>query len=506
MPKEIKTIIVQAGGKGTRLKHLTVNKPKALVPIGNLPMIFHLFRKFPDKRFIVIGDYKCDVLEAYLKTFAEVDFTVVRATGKTGTCSGLNDALSLIKDESFLLIWCDLLLADDCVLPDGDGNYIGISKGFPCRWKYENGVFAEEPSSEHGVAGFFTFENKKWIEDVPDEGEFVRYLSSKNIPFLEHPLTRTHEYGLLEEWERIPKQRTRPFNKLRIEDGIVTKIPLDGLGRELAAKEEAWYRKAVSLGFNQIPNIYGFSPLRMQYIEGKPIHETGDMPHEERASLLRHIVDSLKLLHGLESVPADSASFTEAYLNKTLKRLAKVRDLVPFADEPSIVVNGKVVRNPLFYVDWIADTLRQYEPKQFYFIHGDCTFSNTMVTQDGSPVFLDPRGYFGNTKLYGDSAYDWAKLYYSVVGNYDQFNLRRFRLLIGDSGVELTIESNGYEDCEGEFFDLLKGEISKPQMVFFHSLIWLSLTTYAWEDYDSICGAFYNGAFIFEEAMKLHGN
>ena len=29
-------IIVQAGGKGTRMEHLTVNKPKALVPINNI--------------------------------------------------------------------------------------------------------------------------------------------------------------------------------------------------------------------------------------------------------------------------------------------------------------------------------------------------------------------------------------------------------------------------------------------------------------------------------------
>ena len=37
-------IIVQAGGKGTRLGRLTQNKPKALVPVENLPMLFHLFR------------------------------------------------------------------------------------------------------------------------------------------------------------------------------------------------------------------------------------------------------------------------------------------------------------------------------------------------------------------------------------------------------------------------------------------------------------------------------
>ena len=41
-------IIVQAGGKGTRLKHLTQNKPKALVPVGNLPMLFYLFGRYPD--------------------------------------------------------------------------------------------------------------------------------------------------------------------------------------------------------------------------------------------------------------------------------------------------------------------------------------------------------------------------------------------------------------------------------------------------------------------------
>ena len=46
---EIPYMIVQAGGKGTRMKKLTRNKPKALVPVQNLPMIFHLFRKFPDK-------------------------------------------------------------------------------------------------------------------------------------------------------------------------------------------------------------------------------------------------------------------------------------------------------------------------------------------------------------------------------------------------------------------------------------------------------------------------
>ena len=38
-------------------------------------------------------------------------------------------------------------------------------------------------------------------------------------------------------------------------------------------------------------------------------------------------------------------------------------------------------------------------------------------------------------------------------------------------------------------------------MKVFLAITWLSLTTYAWEDYDSICGAFYNGLYYLEEAL-----
>lgn len=73
---DLNYIIVQAGGKGSRMERLTRNKPKALVPVNNLPMIFHLFKKFPDKKFVIIGDYKFDVLERYLKTFTPPPHTV----------------------------------------------------------------------------------------------------------------------------------------------------------------------------------------------------------------------------------------------------------------------------------------------------------------------------------------------------------------------------------------------------------------------------------------------
>ena len=54
-----KYIVVQAGGRGSRLGYLTDNRPKCLVPVENKPMLFHLFDRYIDKKFIIIGDYKC---------------------------------------------------------------------------------------------------------------------------------------------------------------------------------------------------------------------------------------------------------------------------------------------------------------------------------------------------------------------------------------------------------------------------------------------------------------
>jgi hypothetical protein len=124
-----------------------------------------------------------------------------------------------------------------------------------------------------------------------------------------------------------------------------------------------------------------------------------------------------------------------------------------------------------------------------------------MLRENGEAVFIDPRGYFGKTELYGDPNYDWAKLYYSVVGNYDQFNLKNFKLKINENDVELEIVSNGWESLEENFFALSGAD--KQTVKLLHAVIWLSLTTYAWQDYDSICGAFYNGLYYLEDVWKI---
>ena len=283
-----KYIIVQAGGRGSRMQIITRNKPKALVPVNNLPMIFHLFRKFPDKKFIIIGDYKYDVLERYLKEFAEVDYQMVSGAGHTGTCAGLHDALALIPEhERFMLIWCDLVLADDFVIPETDQNIIGIARDFYCRWSYENGKFTEEKSDRHGVAGLFIFPEKQILKNVPEDGEFVRWLQSAGIQFEEKILYKTKEYGLYSEWNKLPRMRCRPFNRITVEGDIVIKEGIDDQGRRLAKREVAWYKKMQSKSFHAIPEIYSYDPICMELIDGKKIYFEKNGRLSQRGSSVR---------------------------------------------------------------------------------------------------------------------------------------------------------------------------------------------------------------------------
>ncbi|MDR2355262.1 MAG: phosphotransferase [Clostridiales Family XIII bacterium] len=492
-------VIVQAGGRGARLEHLTANKPKALVPVENLPMLFHLFRGFPDKRFVIVADYKREVLREYLACFADVKHLIVDACG-SGTCAGLRRATELLPDgKPFMLIWSDLILPKDFALPTAPGDHIGVSRDFPCRWSYRNGAFTEEASREHGVAGLFVFRDKAALADVPESGEFVRWLRARDMRFTELGLEGTREFGLLSEYEALEKEKCRPFNKMTFRGEVLIKEPLDEQGGRLARLERSWYETAMEKGVTSIPKIYATDPLRMERIAGKNIYEYADSSLDDKRKILRRLTDALKELHGLGRAPADAFSLKEAYYGKTMERLRKIRDLIPFAGRTTIVVNNRECRNVYVYKRDLEKKLDALRCDAFAFIHGDCTFSNMMLREDGRPVFIDPRGYFGFTELYGDPNYDWAKLYYSLVGNYDRFNLKDFRLTMGEDGAELRIASNRWEALEDDFFALSGADPRTIKLL--HAVIWLSLTTYAWQDYDSICGAFCNGLYHLEEAL-----
>jgi NDP-sugar pyrophosphorylase family protein len=77
------------------------------------PLLYHLFDKFLDAKFYIIGDYAFDQLKKYLETNKpDVEYTLFKSDTK-GTCSGISDVLKVVpKDAELFIIWSDLKILE----------------------------------------------------------------------------------------------------------------------------------------------------------------------------------------------------------------------------------------------------------------------------------------------------------------------------------------------------------------------------------------------------------
>ena len=80
-------VILLAGGLGTRLREETEYRPKPMVEIGRLPIIWHIMKNFEHfgvRDFVVAAGYRGDVIRDYFLNFRarSQDFTVDLQSGK----------------------------------------------------------------------------------------------------------------------------------------------------------------------------------------------------------------------------------------------------------------------------------------------------------------------------------------------------------------------------------------------------------------------------------------
>ena len=503
-------IIIQAGGLGSRMKALTHVKPKSLISAKYMPIIFHLFKKYPNDEFIIIGDYKFDVLDRYLSTFAKnVNYMLIKPTTK-GNAAGIKKAVSYIPDnEPFMIIWSDIILSDTFYINEiTKGCQVGLVD-FHCSWSLKNGTLINESIPGKGVAGLYIFDNKSWFDDFPIEGSFTNWLAEKNIPLTPISLMGSIDVGTLEAYNEISTtlNRCRPYNKIEFIDGKVVKTGLTKEAEKLIEREIVWYKKMEMYGFEAIPKIYNTNPLTMELIRGKNIFLT-EMDDANKKETIRKMVHALQTMHGYEKSSASAWDLYTEYLKKTIHRLQSIIFAIPFGNEQFIKINGKKCKNIMCNIDILRQAVLKNLMTTYYGpIHGDCQLTNTMIDDCGKIFFIDARGYFGKSQVLGDVRYDWAKMYYAIHGNFDQFNVKRFTLDISDQEVSFDIHSGGWEHLTEYFLNLIpKEEASVKEIKLIHAIIWLSLASHAWEDYDSMCIAFYNGTFLFNEWLSEYEN
>jgi dTDP-glucose pyrophosphorylase len=112
------SVVIMAGGKGTRMEPFTKVLPKPLIPINEKPIIEHIIERFTDKGcsdFHLTVNYKGKILKAYFEEL-KPDYSVsfVDENKPLGTAGSLQ-YLKGKFDKPFFVTNCDIIIKADYV-------------------------------------------------------------------------------------------------------------------------------------------------------------------------------------------------------------------------------------------------------------------------------------------------------------------------------------------------------------------------------------------------------
>jgi len=106
--------VIMAGGEGTRLRPLTSNQPKPMLPLGNKPMMEHIVCLLKEHGFdeiVVTVAFLANNIRTYFGDGSDFGVRMVYATEESplGTAGSVRNAMDELRDERFLVISGDVL-------------------------------------------------------------------------------------------------------------------------------------------------------------------------------------------------------------------------------------------------------------------------------------------------------------------------------------------------------------------------------------------------------------
>jgi hypothetical protein len=411
--------------------------------------------------------------------------------------------------------------------------------GSSCRYilNQENEII--NCNSGGNIVGIYYFENFE-IFDLVKYGKtvlnedivvFLKDISPHINPYL---LENIIDYGDEEKFENIKIHndrifKCRYFNNIKIVDeNKLFKCGVDEKGKELINIEMNWYKYILN-NDNQndndfkkyIPIIYemydyGFlMEYKKNYI---PLYEylknldntNKELENENiskiKTNILESILDKINKLHSINTIKEDKIVFMsnlkmEIY-DKIINRKKVIDDLINYFGVIEYVNGVKIdsLENILLkcknIITQYYNTLDNYE---YSVIMGDCQFSNILICNhdnnlenNNDIIFIDPRGYFGTSKIFGPKDYDYAKILYAIYG-YDDFNNNN-KFIVSFEGennnkINIPIKSIDFDK------NVLQKHFNKLHKAYVIT-IWLSLAEYNKNHIWKCLASYYYGLYL----------
>lgn len=262
---------------------------------------------------------------------------------------------------------------------------------------------------------------------------------------------RWYDFGHLQTFYKSRRDFSteRAFNSLKFTRHTVQKSSADAL--KMAA-EVAWYRgmprqlrvhnpRLISVHYAE-DRIQGYE---LEYLHLMPLSDLFvfcNLPSQRWGSILGACGSYLECLRAVSgSEPADIAGL---YRDKTLERLDAYARATGTDLEAPWILNGQRAPSLAVVAQEAWATIEAAGSRRSSLVHGDFCFSNILFDFRAEMIrVIDPRGRGpdGAHSLFGDPAYDLAKLYHSAVGFYDLIVSGLFSLSELPGGIlDFTIE------------------------------------------------------------------
>lgn len=413
--------------------------PPAFLPLGNHPLYYFQLKliqgKFPkEKIYLTIPeDFEVDLTDELRLV------NIIKVPTEISLSESILFALNISdsEDETVRILNGDTLFSN---LPEPSDTF-GISSDYAnYDWDYA--------SKKEALTGYFSFKSRRnLIRSLTlAKGSFPKALQiykkqSSGIKFETIPgwLDLGHLNSYFESRAKITTERA--FNSIRVRNGILWKT---GTPEKKIRAEAHWFERLPQPLKRYIPQFLGskteeshfwygleylpFSPLNELYVNGR---QPSDFWVDIFKRCLRIIDDFSR-----QDIPVDFDVdyYRESlYINKTHDRIALIEKKC----------NLSCLFNQLGLRDITNECLEKVKllPRFPAIVHGDFCFSNIMFSSRGRIIkLIDPRGISGDNEitLYGDQAYDLAKVLHSIIGMYDFIIAGKYHL----KGKEILFDEN----------------------------------------------------------------
>lgn len=500
-------------GKGKRLNPLTLSIPKILVNINNeniITKIINYWKKYTNNFLIVVEKKYNNWLRFYLDTM-DINYELrnVKINNQENSYTIKKSMYDQIGNEKIIITWCDILPNEDINIDllNNDSIFVNNSKTYESRYFANNKILKKvKDYNEGNVVGIYYFKKYNGLLNDNDNQDLCDCILNTHSTLDTYELKELIDIGdkkKLYNFYKKQKYTTRYFNKItEINNKFLLKESVCNYGDKIISNEINFYKYIINNKINYpIPEIKN---IKLNSFEIRRLENYTTLYDKllvendiNRNKILKSLFKKLNEIYDEHNFEIKEEIYNRDLYKETIHKINNRRNNYEYIINNNIkYVNGIKIMSFDNLLDClqlkISKLVKKINIYEYTLTHGDLNLSNIMINGNDFK-FIDPRGYYGYSKIFGMKYYELCKIYFSILG-FDKLNKNK--------NYYFEIKNNNILTNLDSIFDIepiLKEFYSKDEVDLIICLgisIWLGLPYYFKTNISKLIGSHYHALYL----------